>query len=232
MESKNIYQKLNDAREYVLNNIGKKSGKNAFQNFDYFELSDIVPIVQEAEKENGLCSFVSINKEEAKITLVDNDTMIEKIELSIPVAEIEEQDLLDRNVLEYDKYKREMVEKTKSGMTPAQREQHYGAISTYSRRYLLMQLYQIVELDQIDSKDNSNKFVKKQTADKPNYSLAPKTGKHWKIMKTEELQKWIDRMTDSDEFNNLLPWLDVAQRELNGRKVETENKNDFVDSLF
>lgn len=200
MENSNIYQKLVRARKYVLENIGKKSGKNAFQKFAYFELADIVPAVQAAEDICGLVSVVSLSEAEAKITLINCEAPAETLELSLPLARLREAEAL----------------------SPGQREQFVGSLSTYSRRYLLMQLYQIVEIDQIDAADNGRPQAKPARAATPqptNYSVAPKTGKPWETMETGELDAWVRRMSECPEAVELAPWIEAAKKEQNFRTL-------------
>ena len=49
----------------------KKSGRNKFAGYDYFELSDILPPINELQAKYKTCSFVSFNSEEATLKIVN-----------------------------------------------------------------------------------------------------------------------------------------------------------------
>lgn len=56
----NIYQKINLVRKEFKDSDIKKSGENTFQNFKYFELSDIVPIAIDLCNKYNLYSHIDI----------------------------------------------------------------------------------------------------------------------------------------------------------------------------
>lgn len=127
-----VYAKLNAARAAFHAKSLKKSGKNSFANYSYFELGDfLIPALQVFET-YGLCPIVSFTQEMAALELVDVDTG-ERITFTSPMAEA-----------------------NLKGTHPIQ---NLGAVETYQRRYLYMAALEIVEHDAIDAskplEDNS-----------------------------------------------------------------------------
>ena len=59
----------------------KKSGKNKFAGFDYFELADFLPKLNELMLEEGINDLFNIDGEKATLTLIKGD---EKQTYSMP----------------------------------------------------------------------------------------------------------------------------------------------------
>ena len=79
----NVYKKLQTARLKLQSTSLKKSGKNKFAGFEYFELADFLPTIQKTFDEVGLCGTVSFGTSLATLTIVDMDKPEDKIEFSI-----------------------------------------------------------------------------------------------------------------------------------------------------
>lgn len=120
-----IYKKLAEARVKLQEAKLKKSGLNKFAGYEYFELSDFVPKINEINKELGICTVISFESEYAVMMIIDVDKPEEFIELKSP-----------------------MKEATLKGCHPIQ---NLGAIESYQRRYLYMAAYEIVENDVLDA---------------------------------------------------------------------------------
>jgi hypothetical protein len=119
-----VFSKLNAARAAFHAKSLKKSGKNSFAGYSYFELGDfLIPALQVFET-YGLCPIVSFTQQTAHLDLVDVDTG-ERILFTSPMA--------DANL---------------KGTHPIQ---NLGAVETYQRRYLYMIALEIVEHDAIDA---------------------------------------------------------------------------------
>ena len=69
-QTMNVYGKLSKARLLLQQKKLKKSGKNKFSGFDYFELSDFLPSINEIFNEVGLCSQFYIQEKNS----IDEDT--------------------------------------------------------------------------------------------------------------------------------------------------------------
>lgn len=122
----NIYQKLQCCRCELQAAKLKKSGKNSYAGFEYFELADFLPTVNELFKKYNLCSNFSINEDAAILRIIDaeKEGADNIIYFTSPIA--------DANV---------------KGCTPIQ---SLGAVHTYLKRYLYMNALEIVEGDALD----------------------------------------------------------------------------------
>lgn len=117
-------KKLQTARIRLQKTKLSKSGHNKFAGYDYFELGDFLPAINEIFSDLGLCSIVSFGKELATLTIIDTDSG-EEIVITSPMAEA-----------------------NLKGCHPIQ---NLGAVETYSRRYLYVTALEIVEHDALDS---------------------------------------------------------------------------------
>ena len=127
-KTKNVYEKLQEARVLLQKKNTKKSGKNKFANFSYYELGDFIPSVNEIFNDLKLISLFNIDEKENKATLeiVNIENTEEKIVFQSPLAEAEIK-----------------------GSTPIQ---CLGGIHTYMKRYLYLNALEIVESDMFDGK--------------------------------------------------------------------------------
>jgi len=120
----NVYYKLQTARIKLQSMTLKKSGHNKFAGYQYFELGDFLPTINEIFHELGLCSAVSFDNELATLKIVDVDTG-GMIRFTSPMAEA-----------------------NLKGCHPIQ---NLGAVETYQRRYLYVTALEIVEHDALDA---------------------------------------------------------------------------------
>lgn len=119
-----VHKQLMLARVKLQSVEMKKSGKNSFQGYSYFELGDFIPHIQTIFNEVGLCGVVSFNTEYAQLCITDvNDGTV--IVITSPMAE--------------------------ANLKGAQPIQLMGSIQTYQRRYLWMAAMELTEHDSIDS---------------------------------------------------------------------------------
>jgi len=122
----NLFQKIQEARCQLQGLNLKKSGHNKFAGYNYFELGDILPAVNNINRELGLCTHVTFDNEFARLTIFDaDDAEFKSIEFTSPMA--------------------------KATLKGAHDIQNLGATETYQRRYLYMSAYEIVEADAVDS---------------------------------------------------------------------------------
>jgi hypothetical protein len=133
----NVYQKLNEAREQFHKAKLKKSGHNKFANYYYFELGDFVIPALEIFKSHGLTSIISFGKEEASMTIVNNDKPEDRIILTSPMSS--------------------------AALKGCHEVQNLGAVQTYLRRYLWVAALEIVEHDALDGTVGSDKKTIKPT---------------------------------------------------------------------
>lgn len=119
-----VHKKLMQARIQLQNAPLKKSGHNKFAGYQYFELGDFIPTINQIFNEIGLCGVVSYDAEIASLTITDVDDGT-NIVITSPMA--------DANL---------------KGCHPIQ---NLGAVETYTRRYLWVTAMEIVEHDALDS---------------------------------------------------------------------------------
>ena len=119
-----VYKKLMDARLILHSQPLKKSGRNAFANYDYWELSDYLPQSLIACSDVGLCPIVSFDNDYATMRLVDVDTG-EEIVITSPMGS--------------------------AALKGCHEVQNIGAVETYQSRYLWQTAMQIVERDALEA---------------------------------------------------------------------------------
>ncbi len=124
MSEYKVYAKLQQARIQLQAAPLKKSGHNKFAGYQYFELGDFLPTINQIFAELKLCSVVSFDHQLATLTIVDSESG-GKIVFTSPMA--------DANL---------------KGCHPIQ---NLGAVETYSRRYLYVTALEIVEHDALDA---------------------------------------------------------------------------------
>jgi hypothetical protein len=124
-----VYHKLQTARIKLQQTQLKKSGHNKFAGYQYFELGDFLPTINQIFHELGLCSTVSFTEDYAELRIIDIDTG-GVISFTSPMAEAQ-----------------------LKGCHPVQ---NLGATQTYLRRYLYVLALEIVEHDALDATTGSD----------------------------------------------------------------------------
>lgn len=130
----NIYQKLQTARVELQRMKLKMSGKNDYSRYSYYELSDLLPAINELCLKHDLFTrFIVIQdrREKAILTLYNASQPTEKIDFIIPTAEVE-------------------IGKKKDGTGGAEPIQNLGGKTTYLRRYLMMIAFEVIESDLVE----------------------------------------------------------------------------------
>jgi hypothetical protein len=184
-----VHKKLMAARVALQGIELKKSGQNKFAGYNYFELGDFLPHIQEIFNRIGLCGVVSYNIEYAQlcITDVDDGTVIV---ITSPMAEA-----------------------NLKGTHPIQ---NLGAVETYQRRYLWMTAMEIVEHDILDAsepvKEQPKKLEVKPASEPEIWPEKPKAKQkplpipppfkndmvQWEIKVIESTEEtWIDLIMDA-----------------------------------
>lgn len=152
----NIYQKIQEIR-IELSKKAKKSGKNKFANYDYYELSDFLPMAIDLMKKNNLFHFISFDKEKATLTIVDCEKPDDKIIITSPMGT--------------------------ANLKGCHEIQNIGAVETYQRRYLYITAFELCENDALDSvtgKEHIQENNRTATISAPastHYGNCPKCGK-------------------------------------------------------
>ena len=133
----NIYGQLGKAREQFHELKLKKTGKNKFAGYEYFELGDFLIPAMKCLNDNGLVAVISFGSELATMRIAST-----KDDSSITITS-------------------PMSEANMKGNQPVQ---NLGAVETYQRRYLWVAAMEIVEHDALDSAEPQKPAAKKPTA--------------------------------------------------------------------
>lgn len=149
----NVRRKLLHARNLFLAENVKPSGYNGYADFDYFELSDIVPVANRIFEKVGLMLWVSFHDGicEGRLDNLDKDE--DWLLFTIPQVHL--------------------AEPAKYRMSELQA---LGSEITYIRRYMYMIVLDIVQADEIDAvKHDEAPKVKPAVTATPAKATAPKT---------------------------------------------------------
>lgn len=134
MEAKNLNDSIISIRVSLQNLKLKKSGKNKFAGFEYYELADFLPALNELmQKENINDQFT-----------IENDMAI----------------LILRKGEEFQEYKMPFkifdTPLNKNGQPTMQDIMYLGALNTFYKRYLYLNAFGITDGEVIDSMDTSD----------------------------------------------------------------------------
>lgn len=175
-----VYKKLQDARIKLQRTKLSKSGKNKFAGYEYFELGDFLPAIQEICNEVGLCGVVTFNQDMAYLTIFDTETE-GAIVFSSPMST--------------------------AALKGCHEVQNLGAVQTYLRRYLWTNAFEIVEHDALDAtlggdKPESRQEPKPEPAPEPKRERIVGTGE-WRISAPPEPEgdhgEWIQLVSQASK---------------------------------
>lgn len=140
----NIYMKLAQMRVELQKMNIKKSGHNDYSNYDYYELADILPPINDLQEKYKTCSFISFTNDIATLRIVNAENPEEVETFTSPMAEL--------------------------SLKAANAVQNLGGVETYQRRYLYMAAFEIVENDYFDATQGKEE----KQPQKPVKKAAPK----------------------------------------------------------
>ena len=123
-----VFKQLQKARTMFLSAPIKKSGKNKFAGYEYFELGDFIPTIHNIFDSVGLCGVVRFTNDVASLTVYGDEG---SIEFTSPMVYAEN--------------------------TKGQAIQNLGSTHTYMRRYLWLMAMEIVEHDSVDAAPQAEK---------------------------------------------------------------------------
>lgn len=133
-----IFEKLQKARIELQNKKLKKTGKNDYSGFTYYELADFLPQVNQIFYDLKLHSNFSIENEQASLTVTDWEDNTKEVFTS-PIEDLE--------------------------LKGCTKIQALGGVHTYMKRYLYLNALEIVESDMLDAKAGSIEEVKQKIQD-------------------------------------------------------------------
>jgi len=119
-----VFARLQEVRSQLHKMDLKKSGKNKFSGFNYYELADILPAIDKLCVLYGICPIVDLGQIPT-LTIYSTDNPADKITFTSNAAE--------------------------APLKGATAIQCLGAQQTYLRRYLFMNAFNIVEADALDA---------------------------------------------------------------------------------
>jgi len=125
MKEKNIYEKIQIVKSKLLEANIKKSGLNRFANYSYYELADLTPYIIKFCKEVGLFTQITFANGDATLIIRNIDKPEEFEQYVSPMKELE--------------------------LKGCNQIQALGGVETYSRRYLYLSAFDIIENDMFDS---------------------------------------------------------------------------------
>ncbi len=181
----NIYQKLNAAREDFHSTKLKKTGRNTYAEYNYFELGDFLIPALAIFKAHGICAHVSFGLEIATMQIVNSENPEDRIEITSPMGSAK--------------------------LKAAHEVQNIGAVETYQRRYLWMAALEIVEHDAVDASkgaDTKPEPDKKQTPFEAGKKMVHKptdgAGDFFDDEKRNELEEMAHYMADCQKDGKMI----------------------------
>ena len=133
-----VFEKLNEARLRFQNAGVKKSGKNSYAGYTYYELADILPFINQIANELKFTCIVNFTPELATLDFVDLEEN-GKITFTSPMSS--------------------------ASLKGAMEVQNTGAVMIYLKRYLYQNCFEIVENDVLDATLNPNEEKKESVDD-------------------------------------------------------------------
>jgi hypothetical protein len=171
-KEKSLNELIIKIRVDLQNSKIRKSGKNKFAGFEYYELADFLPKLNELMLEAGINDRFTIDDNTARLELIKG---VEKQEYTIP-------------------FKVFPTPLNKNGTPSMQDIQYLGALNTYYKRYLYLNAFGITDGEVIDSMDNTS--LKKGMTIKANGN----TEKEITDLLVKMKQLAIDTNTDIEEL--------------------------------
>jgi hypothetical protein len=190
----NVYEKLQNCRcELQRMNI-KKTGQNKYAGYEYYELGDFLPHINDLMLKYKLCSYIIFDAGIAQLVILNVEKPDENIIYTTPTAEA-----------------------NLKGCHPVQ---NLGAVQTYLRRYLYTNAFEIVEHDALDTTmgKETQKGLISQAQIKRLYALA---SGHNDIAKEILAKKKYASAKDikADDYDNICK---LIQAEIAIKKAEND----------
>jgi len=179
-----VYKKLAEARVQLLSVDMKKSGKNKFAGYEYFELGDFLPHAHRIFNDVGLLGVFSFEGSNATLTIHDTDGT-GSVAFVSPVV---------------------------SASNPkGQPIQDLGSTHTYLRRYLWLMALELTEHDAVDAAPQAEKVekpVEKQIEkpvekENPNHALFVEKTIEWANLLTTRAELADVWKKNQEDINNL-----------------------------
>lgn len=138
----NIFEKIQAVRVELRHTKLKMSGKNKFANYEYMELDDFLPTLNELMQNHKMTAIASFTREKAILTAIDCEKPEDKFTIESPFGTAD--------------------------LKGCHEVQCIGAVETYQRRYLYQAMFDIAESDGLNkSQGDPSKPVPKKMAEFP-----------------------------------------------------------------
>ena len=135
-----IWKKIQVVKQKILEANLKKTGENRFSGFKYYELADFTPTIINLCNEVGLFTKFTFDNEMATLEIINSDKSEQKEIYTSPMRNLQLKGCNDIQAL--------------------------GGVETYSRRYLFMSAFDIIENDMFDSAVGEDKNQSKPSTQK------------------------------------------------------------------
>jgi len=197
-----VHKKLQQARLLLQATPLKKSGKNAYAGYDYFELADFIPAIQDICGKTGLFGMISYTSEIASLTIHDVDAD-NSVTFTSPMSS--------------------------AALKGCHEVQNLGAVQTYLRRYLWQTAFELVEHDAMDATTGKEKAVEQKVVAKAKpaipEAIVGKEGQ-WQIKVSlapeGEVDGWLQLITTASALA-----LDMTTKEDDVMQIFKKNKQLF-----
>lgn len=161
----NIYEKIQTVKQQLKALNLKKTGKNNYSGFMYYELADFLPAIIDLCTQNKLFTAITFSAELGQLKIINSENPEENLIYCSPIDELE--------------------------LKGCNKIQALGGTQTYLRRYLYMNAFDIVEADSFDAvagkEDKEDKTIKKEEVKQPSADDKMITPEHRKdLVKTKE----------------------------------------------
>jgi len=182
----NVYEKLTEARVRFQELAVKKSGQNKFAGYSYYELADILPVINKLANEMKFAVTITYESNDSTWALyfIDSESG-ERLIFTAPHSTAQ--------------------------LKGCHEVQNLGAAMTYIKRYLYQNAFEIVEADVLDSTMNPNSH--RQQAPKelaPDYkALAKKLSEKLGLVPEEKAILWDIAGKDIKELYILLTMIET-----------------------
>lgn len=141
----NIFEKIQAVRVELRHTKLKMSGKNKFANYEYMELDDFLPTLNELMQKHKMTAIASFTREKAVLTAIDCEKPEDRFTIESPFGTAD--------------------------LKGCHEVQCIGAVETYQRRYLYQAMFDIAESDGLNkSQGDPSKSAPKKTAEFPNHT--------------------------------------------------------------
>ena len=203
-----VYRKLQAVR-YELSKLNlKKSGKNKFAGFEYFELGDFMPTAHKLMDAVGLCGVFNINTAVTTLDIFDNEPNGGSVQFSSPTV---------------------MAENAKG-----QPIQSLGSTHTYMRRYMWLIALELSEHDEVDAVASSTLPAKPKPEAKTVVAELPKTAPAemsgvegpWMLKITTDpgadIDNWVELLLEATKLA-----LEIAKSKSDVMSIFKVNQNIF-----